>query len=121
MDKAIESSSCQISELSTNCYLIISNISKKSNVCKLIQTAAAYDFKCIVVGMNAIAEKDLIGFDFIAMKDLTEVSAFLSARNIKLIGIELSKDSESINSFQFDSNIAIMPGNEGDSIIFNKF
>jgi tRNA G18 (ribose-2'-O)-methylase SpoU len=100
-------------------YLIIANISKRNNVIQLINAAKAYEFQAILVGAVNIREllpaelmDGLILFD--RFKDL---KAWVKEQeNLKVVGIEITEDSQSVLDYAFPQKIAVMPGNEGTGL-----
>ena len=98
-------------------YIVITNISKKNNVKFLINAAAAYKFKAILVGWKN--EEDLHvspETPYIALETLDQLTQFLKERSIPLVGVEIIDGAQSVMDDPFTQSIAFMPGNEGTGL-----
>ena len=101
-------------------YLVITNISKITNVIQLIHTATAYDFHPILVASPKIHDviHPFIHLDYplLHFATLEECKQMLRNRGIPLIGIEILQEAKSVTTYAFTEKIAIMPGNEGNGL-----
>lgn len=110
-------------------YLVVTNISKKPNVRSLLLTAAAFGCRAVLVvgqpsfDMDADIPRQLRRHlregrmpiqRFEKWKDCV---LHLQENGIRLVGVEIHKDAQSIESF-FDASvpIAFLMGNEGQGL-----
>jgi tRNA G18 (ribose-2'-O)-methylase SpoU len=116
---------------SPDMYLVVTNISKRKNICALLQTAAAFGCKSVLVVGQKTFDMDPDGSDIPAslqehvrsgglpiqrFASWDDCASYLKERNIRLVGVEIHKDAQSIEHF-FDSiDTAFLMGNEGQGL-----
>lgn len=102
--------------------LVISNISKFGNICRLIIAALSHSFVPVLVGCSSISTEKLfsvVGKDsdaqFYRVETLDSLSKWLSDCGYAIIGIEITDASVDITKMDTGSagKVALMPGNEG--------
>jgi tRNA G18 (ribose-2'-O)-methylase SpoU len=121
-------------------YLVLTNISKRPNVQKLLMTAAAFDcHKILVVGQKNFCfavrsdnqTNDAIRSDVpsvlqqpIALGKLSierydkweDCVQFLKRHNIRLVGVEIHQNARSIEEYFDYQDTAFIMGNEGTGL-----
>lgn len=117
-------------------YLVIANISKRPNVRKLVETAAAFNVRILVVGQhknwkddNAVVPHDLLqsqSLSILRFDKWHELVEHLQQHRIRLVGVEIHPDAISVKQLvermdDDDSNndeagIALVVGNEGTGL-----
>jgi tRNA G18 (ribose-2'-O)-methylase SpoU len=112
-------------------HLIIHNISKRNNVRSLLLTAAAFGCKTVfLVGQPKfnvdpngpdipLQVKECIatgGLTILRMKKWRELAVYLKENNIRLIGVEIHKDSKTIDAYLDHVETAYLLGNEGQGL-----
>jgi tRNA G18 (ribose-2'-O)-methylase SpoU len=109
-----------ISAMENQQYLILANISKRSNLWQLINVGRAYRFRVIIIGMEKLMESNYsidLSSACILFESLDEAKSYLFERNIPVIGIEITDSATPLPSFRFPSpRFALMPGNEGTGL-----
>ena len=106
--------------------LVISNISKFGNVCRLIVAALSHDFVPILVGCSSMATEKLlfsaVGKDpevvLHRVETLDVLAKWLLDAGYSTIGLEITDASEDITKMDRDTGckVALMPGNEGTGL-----
>lgn len=96
-------------------FMVINNVSKHKNVIQILESANVYGYQPIMCQMGKMRRlipepllENLISFD-----TLSEMKAYLTEQNVKLVGIEITDQSIALPEYNFPVNIALMPGNEG--------
>lgn len=106
------------------CYMLLTNISKKNNIRDLIFLAKAFNLIPIVVNMlntktyiQQIFDTNMIQA-YMYFDHMDEAQSFLSSLKVTIIGIEIMSESISVCEFPFNifPSIAFMPGNEGTGL-----
>lgn len=112
-------------------YLVVTNISKPKNIRALLQTAAAFGCKAVLVVGQKTFDMDPYGSDIPAalqehvrsgglpiqrFASWDDCTSYLKERKIRLVGVEIHKDAQLIDHF-FDSiDTAFLMGNEGQGL-----
>jgi len=101
--------------------LILFNITKNRNLGGLVRTADALGIsEIIVIGKKKLKRYGHCGtFDSSIQKHfytLNDAAIYLHKMNFKIVGIEISNQSEAIETHPFEGNTAFFPGNEGTSL-----
>ena len=106
-------------------FLIISNISKLQNICRLVTTANAHNFKAVIVGCDALLNENFQKYldddaVYLRVLDIDALQVFFSQQGVvDVIGIEISDESKELGNFKWndgENRIALMPGNEGTGL-----
>jgi tRNA G18 (ribose-2'-O)-methylase SpoU len=114
-------------------YLVITNISKRTNVRALLQTAAAFGCeKILVVGQRSFdfspTGKDLPkqlkaavaagSLKIVRFEKWNDCVTYLKEREILLVGVEIHEDAKPIEQFscQDKQDVAFLMGNEGTGL-----
>ncbi|KAJ1419870.1 hypothetical protein B484DRAFT_453274 [Ochromonadaceae sp. CCMP2298] len=100
-------------------YVVITNISKKNNVRVLINAAATYAFRVLLVGWKDISDLFLdpkLEPLVTELEGLPQLKEFLSARGVPLVGIEIIDGARCVLTDPFERSVAVMPGNEGTGL-----
>lgn len=84
--------------------LVISNVSKTTNIFQLLDYGNAYGFTCLLVGCElAIPDDKLTShwptLTYIRYSSLSEVSLYLKGHGIKLTGIEIMEEAVQLQDF----------------------
>jgi tRNA G18 (ribose-2'-O)-methylase SpoU len=112
-------------------YLVVTNISKRKNIRALLDTAAAFGCKSVLVVGQKTFDMDPEGSDVPAalqehirsgglpiqrFASWDDCVTYLGERKIRLVGVEIHKDAQPIEHF-FDSiDTAFLMGNEGQGL-----
>jgi tRNA G18 (ribose-2'-O)-methylase SpoU len=111
-------------------YLVLTNISKRSNIRSLLLSAAAFGCRGIfVVGQKQFDWRPE-GRDIpVQLKDHVtthmpimhfsrweECVCYLKTHDIFLVGVEIHPDAQNIDTFEHDGNVAFLMGNEGQGL-----
>jgi tRNA G18 (ribose-2'-O)-methylase SpoU len=106
-------------------YLVICHISKINNVKTLLQSAAAFGFVPIIVGMQEIQKGlqhdrhlALSASKYLYFNTLKEALSYFQSENIKLIAVEIGEEAQNVmsNTLFTMERIAFMLGNEGSGL-----
>jgi tRNA G18 (ribose-2'-O)-methylase SpoU len=112
-------------------YLVISNISKRKNIQALLQTAAAFGCKSVLVVGQKTFGMDPDGSDIPAtlknhvrsgglpiqrFASWDDCALYLKERKIRLVGVEIHKDAQPIEHFFDYTDTAFLMGNEGQGL-----
>lgn len=119
--------------------LVISNVSKTTNIFQLLNYGNAYGFVCLLVGCELAIPDDKLLHHLPALKyyryqHLSDVSKYLKSHGIKLTGIEIMEEAIPLQAFPWTErytdvkvknedclpSVAIMPGNEGTGLSLNQ-
>ncbi len=102
-------------------YLILFNISKKSNLGSIIRTANAFGVtEALIVGRRSYQEYGAFGTSAHTKKrhfyTLDDACNFLQQRNCSICGVEIVTGAVPIQSHPFSGSTAFMLGNEGTGL-----
>ena len=112
-------------------YLVLTNISKRSNVRSLLQVAASFNCSAVFVVGQRQFNFDVEGNDIppdlrqhvasdkmpiVRFEKWDECVKHLRDENIELVGIEIHEKAVNIEDFSSQRNVAVLPGNEGQGI-----
>jgi len=119
-------------------YLVIANISKRPNVRKLVEIAAAFNIRILVVGQHKIWPKDndtaVVPHDLqqsslsiLRFDKWHELVEHLQQHRIRLVGVEIHPDAVSVKEWlveqqqrqrcvEDEGGIALVVGNEGTGL-----
>ena len=102
----------------TDAYLVLFNISKKSNLGNLIRTANAFSVREVIfVGKRAFREFGAFGTSAATTKrhfyTLDEACEFLREQGCSICGVEITDEAAPVQSQPFAGSTAFMVGNEG--------
>jgi tRNA G18 (ribose-2'-O)-methylase SpoU len=135
-DKYRASDQVSIDEAMEQCrppdmHMVVTNISKPKNIRALLQTAAAFGCKSVLVVGQKTFDMDPAGSDIPAalqehirsgglsiqrFASWDDCVSYLKERKIRLVGVEIHEDAQPIEHF-FDSiDTAFLMGNEGQGL-----
>jgi tRNA G18 (ribose-2'-O)-methylase SpoU len=106
-------------------YLIIFNITKKSNIGNLLRTANAFGIsEVLVVGKRRFHEFGAFGTSGATTKRhfyrLEDACAYLRRLDCTICGIEITDEAISVCRAPFRGNTAFMVGNEGTGLTLEQ-
>ena len=128
LKKPLAESSSQLELSPCGRYLVVFNISKINNVVSMSASAASHGFVMILVGeghadlTERVPDLLRLGLTILRTPTLSTLSTALKAQGIPLIGIEIMKESQTVQELAEkwretpNAPIALMPGNEGSGL-----
>lgn len=107
-----------------NTFLIICNVSKMNNVVPLLYSAMVHGFYPVIVGLPGASSTFLASLQppvpFARFSTLARAQAWFTAREVRIVGIEIMLEARSFLEDFLSARCALMPGNEGTGLSYTQ-